>query len=113
MIRRREYPPATAFLAYLILPSMHSTLGASGGSKVVSYLSSVIVDPSILHFDHHDLFKVAMCSLQLEPVPLGQKSTSVVPTSEPLPDAHAHSWHCSKHSDSRDEAARKEAYTPC
>ena len=107
------YPSATAILAYLILPSMHSTLRTSSGSDMVSYLSSVIVDASILHSNPNALFKVAMCTLQLEPVPLGQHFTSVVPTSEPLPFAHGHSWYCSKHKEIRDEAARKEAYTSC
>lgn len=109
MIGGWAYPPATAILAYLILPSTHSTLRTSSGSEMVSYLSSVIVDASILHSNHHALFKVAMCALQLEPVPLGQHFTSVVPTSEPLPPAHGHGWYCSKHKELRDEAARKEA----
>lgn len=113
MIEDLEYPHATAVFAYLIVPSMHSTLRTSSGSDMVSYLSSVIIDPSVLQSDHRDLFKVAMCTLQLEPVFLAQQFTSAVPTSKPLPAAHGHSWHCSKHRASRDEAARKEAYTCC
>ena len=110
------YPPVTAILAYLILPSVHSTLRTSSGSEKVSYLSSVIVDPSILHSARHDLFKVAMCTLQLEPVPLGQYFTCVVPTSTPLQssNAHRHNCKCSRHikdKETRDKAARKEAYT--
>ncbi len=105
------YTPSTTIFAYLILPSMHSTLRTSSGSDIVSYLSSVIVDASILHSDHHALFKVAMCTLQLEPVLLGQHFTTVAPTSEPLPAAHGHSWYCSKHREIRDEAARKEVCT--
>ena len=104
-------PPSTAIFAYLILPSMHSALRTSSGSDIVSYLSSVIVDTSILHSDHQTLFKVAMCTLQLEPVLLGQQFTSVAPTSEPLPVAHAHNCYCSKNREIRDEAARKEVCT--
>ena len=113
MIGGWAYPPATVIFAYLILPSMHSTLRTSSGSDMVSYLSSVIVDPSILQSDHHDLFKVAMRTLQLEPAFLGQQFTSVVPTSEPLPTAHDHSWYCSKRREIRDEAASREARTSC
>ena len=113
MIGGWAYPPATVIFAYLIQPSMQSTLRTSSGLEMVSYLSSMIVDPSILHSDHLDLFKAAMCTLQLEPVPLGQQFTSVVPTSEPLPAPHGHSWYCSKHKEIRDEAARKKAYTAC
>ena len=110
------YPPVTAILAYLILPSVHSTLRTSSGSDKVSYLSSVIVDPSILHSARHDLFKVAMCTLQLEPVPLGQYFTCVVPTSTPLLPSHFYhfSSKCSKrnkYKETRDKAARKEAFT--
>ena len=107
------YPPATTTFAYLILPATHSTLRTSSDHETVSYLSSAIVDPSVLHSEHHDLFKVAMCTLQLKPWPLSQQFTSVVPTSEPLPDDHGHSWYCSKHRHSRDVAARKEANTSC
>lgn len=107
------YPLMTEISAYLILPSMHSPLRLAMGSDMISYLSSAVVNPSILHADHHDLFKVAMCSLQLEPVPLGQQSTIVVPTSQHLPDAYSYSSQCSQRSDSQDDAARKKAYTPC
>ncbi|KAK0511828.1 hypothetical protein JMJ35_005678 [Cladonia borealis] len=111
------YPPVTAILAYLILPSVHSTLRTSSGSDKVSYLSSVIVDPSILHSARHDLFKVAMCTLQLEPVPLGQYFTCVVPTSTPLPPSHFYhfSSKCSKrnkYKETRDEAAQLAASSP-
>ena len=106
------YPPVTEISAYLILPSMHSPLRISRGTRMISYLTSVVVNPSILHADHHDLFKVAMCSLQLEPVSLGQQSTIVVPTSQLLPDDDD-KWECSQRSDSGDGAARKKAYTPC
>ena len=110
------YPPVTAIRAYLILPSVHSTLRTSSGSEKVSYLSSVFVDPSILHSDRHDLFKVAMCTLQLKPVPLGQYFTCVVPTSTPLQPLNYHhrNCKCSRHikdKETRDEAARKDAYT--
>ena len=107
------YPPVTEISAYLILPSMHSPLRIARGTETISYLTSVVVNPSILDADHHDLFRVAMCSLQLEPVSLGQQSTIVVPTSQQLPDAHSSSWQCSQRSDSGDGAARKKAYTPC
>lgn len=79
---------------------------------MVSYLTSVVVNPSILHADHHDLFKAAMCSLQLEPVSLGQQSTIVVPTSQLLPDDDER-WECRQRGDSGDGAARKKAYAPC
>ena len=113
MLRGWAETPGTMIFGYLILPSMHSTLRTSSGSDMVSYLSSVIVDPSILQSNHQDLFKVAMRTLQLEPVLLGQRYSGVVPTSEPLPAAHGHSWYCSRSVKNLDGAASREASTTC
>lgn len=57
-------------LAYLTLPSAHSTMKTSAGPGVVSYVSALALDPSILQepSPHRKLlFKVALNCMHLQP----------------------------------------------
>ena len=75
-------------LAYLILPSMHSALKTISGPQVVSYMSSIIIDPSIFRDpspDHKVRFQTAMRTLQLRTALCAWHITKFHPTSERLP----------------------------
>ncbi|KAL2047954.1 hypothetical protein ABVK25_011183 [Lepraria finkii] len=80
--------PSTIVLAYLILPSLHSALKTSSGTQVVSYMSSIIINPSIFQDpspDHKARFQTAMRTLQLRNTLCAWHTTESRPTSERLP----------------------------
>lgn len=80
--------PQTIVLAYLILPSLHSALKISSGIQVVSYMSSIIINPSIFQDpspDHKARFQTAMRTLQLRNTLCAWHTTESRPTSERLP----------------------------
>lgn len=76
-------PKATIF-AYLIQPSIHSFIETCPGPEVASFMSSMIVDPSLLQEPSPEKkarFQIAMKALQLTPVICKEQFTATFPTS--------------------------------
>lgn len=61
---------SASILAYLILPSIQSTLKTSPGPETVSFMSSMVLDPSVVQepsLDRKTHFKAVLKTMQLKP----------------------------------------------